>query len=149
MKKEYIAASILGLFILAYVFDSIAGPVGIALQSPFDYVNPNLLSRYPFTTVSIIIRTIALFSSILLLFSFFKKKLLTKGLIMFFIAAMFVLYSIQQLATGLEFIPIQWTMALTWSGLFLIIPSIIFIILGLIFTAIDKTLKPKNEEKEE
>ncbi len=148
MKKEYTAVAILIMFILAYVFDSIAGPVNILLKSPFDYVNPDLLSRYPFTTVSIVIRTIALFSSILLVFSFFSKKTLQKGLTMLFIAAMFVLYAIQELASGIELIPIQWTMALTWTGLLLVIPSIIMIILGLIFTAIDKTLKPANEEIE-
>ncbi|MBI5126897.1 hypothetical protein HZA76_00360 [Candidatus Roizmanbacteria bacterium] len=148
MKKEYSAVAILGLFILAYVFDSVAGPVTILLKSPFDYVNPDLLSRYPFTTVSIMIRTVALFSSVLLIFSFFQKKLLTKGLIIFFIAAMFVLYAIQELATGLEFIPIQWTMALTWTGLLLVIPSFIFIFLGLIYVAIDRTLKPAGEDED-
>ena len=95
MKKEYLAAIILGLFLLAYIFDTIAGPVSFVLKSPFEFLQGDLLSRYPFTTVSIVIKTIALFSSILLVFSMFEKKQLTKGLVMFFIAAMFELYSIQ------------------------------------------------------
>lgn len=144
MKKEYIAVTILGLFILGYVFDYVAGPVAIVLKSPYDYVNPDLLSRYPFTTVSIIIKTIALFSSILLIFTFFKKKLLIKGAFIFFIAAMFELYSIQQLATGGTLIPIQWTMTLTWTGLLLIPVAFVLSIIGLILLIIDKTLK--NED---
>lgn len=148
MKKEYVAVVVLVLFILAYVFDSIAGPVSILLKSPFDYINPDLLSRYPFTTVSIVIRTIALFSTLLLILSFFEKKFLQKGLVIFFIAAMFILYAIQELATDSKLIPIQWTMALTWTGLLLIVPSVIFIFLGFIFMVIDKTIKPTKEEVE-
>jgi len=145
MKKEHIAAIILGLFLLGYIFDYVSGPVNIVLKSPFDYINPDLLSRYPFTTVSIIIKTIALFSTFMLLLSFFQKKLLEKGIGLLFVAAMFILYSIQQLATGLNLIPIQWTMALTWTGILLIPPSIILIILGIIFLIIDKTFKNEVE----
>ncbi|KKQ25049.1 MAG: hypothetical protein US40_C0004G0087 [Candidatus Roizmanbacteria bacterium GW2011_GWC2_37_13] len=145
MKKEYLAAIILGLFLLAYIFDTIAGPVSFVLKSPFEFLQGDLLSRYPFTTVSIVIKTIALFSSILLVFSMFEKKQLTKGLVMFFIAAMFELYSIQQLATGSNLIPVVWTMTLTATGLLLIIPSLIYIVLGLVFLVIDKTIKPVSD----
>ena len=145
MKKEYLAAIILGLFLLAYIFDTIAGPVSFVLKSPFEFLQGDLLSRYPFTAVSITIKTIALFSSIILVFSMFEKKQLGKGLVMFFIAAMFELYSIQQLATGSNLIPVVWTMTLTATGLLLIIPSLIYIVLGLVFLVIDKTIKPVSD----
>jgi len=147
MKKEYIAVAILGLFILGYAFDSVAGPVGIVLKSPYDVVNPDLLSRYPFTMVSIVIKTIALFSSFLLFFSFFQKKLLLKGVLLFFIAAMFELYSIQQLATGMMLIPIQWTLTLTATGLLLFIPALLYLLLGFIYLLINKTLKINDDDE--
>lgn len=147
MKKEYIAAAVVFLFILSYVFDSIAGPVSILLKSPFEYLSGDLLSRYPFTTVSIVIKTIALFATILLVFSFFKKKLLLKGLILFFIAAMFELYTIQQLATGSNLIPIQWTITLTATGLLLIIPTVVYILLGVFYLVIDKTFKGDEDSE--
>ncbi|KKP67906.1 MAG: hypothetical protein UR68_C0020G0016 [Candidatus Roizmanbacteria bacterium GW2011_GWA2_35_19] len=147
MKKEYVAVGILGLFLLGYVFDYVSGSINIVLKSPFDYVNPDLLSRYPFTTVSIIIKTLALFSTILLVLSFFKKKLVVKGLVILFIAAMFVLYSIQQLATGLTLIPIEWTMTLTWTGLLLVAPALIYIIVGIIYLAIDKAFKTTSQDE--
>lgn len=146
MKKEYIAVAIIGLFILGHVLDYAAGPVSIVLKSPFEFVNPDLLSRYPFTTVSIIIKTIALFSAILLVFSFFRKKLLSKGVLLLFIAAMFELYSIQQMATGMALIPIQWTLTLTATGILLLLPTVLFFLLGVFHAIINKTLKNDEEE---
>ncbi len=148
MKKEYIAVAVLGLFVLGYVLDSVAGPVNLVLKSPFEFVNADVLSRVPFTAVSIVIKTIALFSGILLIFSFLQKKLLLKGVIIFFIAALFELYTIQQLAGGLTLIPIQWTLTLAATGLLLVVPAIIFFILGLFYLIIDKTLKSGDDEED-
>jgi len=147
MKKEYFAIGIIGLFVLGHVLDYAAGPLSIVIKSPFEFTQPEIISRFPFTAVSILIKTIALFSTHLLLFSFVEKKYLAKGLVLLFIAGLFELYAIQQLATGMTMIPIQWTLALTVTGLLLLIPALIFLVLGLISIVLSKSLQ--NSEKDE
>lgn len=145
MKKEYVAVGILGLFILGYVLDYVAGPVGIVINSPLLFLDRAILSRYPFTTVSIAIKTIALFLTLILVFSLVEKAYMMKGAVMLFIAALFELYSIQQLATGAMMIPIQWILTLTFTGVTLLVPTIIYFIIGIISSLYRKAVKPKNE----
>jgi len=145
MKKVYVAIGILGLFILGYVLDYVAGPVAISINSPLLFLDQTILSRYPFTTVSIAIKTVALFLSLILLFSFIEKAYLVKGTVMLFIAALFELYSIQQLATGAMMIPIQWILTLTFTGVTLLIPTVVYFIIGIISSLYDKAVKPKSE----
>lgn len=144
MKKEYIFLIIVVLFLISYVLDRVAGPVYIVLRSPFEYINPELLSRYPFTTVAIIIKTIALFSSILFVFSLFEKKFFTKAIVLAFLLTLFELYSIQQIANNINLIPIQWLITISWTGILLIPVVLIFLILGIAFFIIDKTFKKNN-----
>lgn len=141
MKKEFIAVGIIGLFILGHVLDYAAGPVSIVIKSPFEFTSPDIVSRFPFTAVSIVIKTVALFSTFLLLFSFIQKKLFVKGLVLIFIAGLFELYAIQQLATGMMMVPIQWILALASTGLTLLVPAIIFLILGTISMVLEKTIQ--------
>jgi hypothetical protein len=148
MKKEYLAVGIIALFLLGHALDYVAGPVNIVLRSPFEFTQGDLLSRYPFTTVSIIIKTIALFSTFLLVFSLIEKKLLAKGLILLFIAALFELYAIQQLATGVMMIPIQWILTLSLTGIILLLPAVLFIVFGVIALLLEKTIKNDSETDE-
>lgn len=149
MKKEFIAIGILGLFILGYVLDYVAGPISIVIKSPLEFLDPTVLSRFPFTTVSIGIKTLALFSAIILIFSFAKKKFLLKSVLILFVAALFELYSIQQLATGMMIIPIQWTLTLSSTGLLLLIPAVIYFLIGIIHLLINKTLKSDSVSEDE
>lgn len=132
MKKEYLAIFAVALFILGYVLDMLAGSLLITLKNPFDFLKPTYLNTYPFTTVSIAMKSVALFTGTLLVLTFIEKKYLAKGVFLLFLAAMMELYSIQQIATRGNLIPLVWSIALAFTGVFLILPSILFLILGLV-----------------
>lgn len=132
MKKEYLAIFAAALFILGYVLDILAGSLSVTLKNPFDFLKPTYLNTYPFTTVSIAMKSVALFTGILLTLTFIEKKYLAKGVFLLFLAAMMELYSIQQIATHGNLIPLVWSIALAFTGVFLILPSVIFLILGLV-----------------
>lgn len=145
MKKEFVALGILGLFIFGYVLDYLAGPLSLVIKSPFAFFTTEMLTKYPFTAVSIFIKTLALALSTLLVFSFFEKKLLTKSLILFILAALLELYSIQALASGTMLIQLQWILALTASGLVLLGLAVLFLVLGIVALIIEKMTHKQPE----
>lgn len=143
MKKEYLAVAVLGLFILAYVLDYVAGPISLTLTSPLQFLDETILAKYPFTATSVIIRTLGLFSTILLIFSFAQKRWFIKAALMLFLIALLELYAIQQLATGMAIVPIQWTLSFALTGVSLLIPTVVYVLLGIVALVLPKT-KPKN-----
>jgi len=130
MKKEYVGATIVALYILSYVLDYLAGPIDIAITNPFIFLQEQL-PTYPFTAVAIGIKTIAIFLTLFFITSFIEKRFFLKAVIVFCIAALLELYAIQQLATGQRLVPIGWTLSFAFSGLTLILLTIIFTILGI------------------
>lgn len=145
MKKEYVLGAILGLFVFGYVLDYLAGPLPLTINSPYAFFSPVLLTQYPFTAVSILIKTIAIAGVALLIFSFFEKQYFVKAIVLFCIAGLFELYAIQQLRSGSMMIPLEWVLALTSSGLVLLIPTVTFLILGIVYLLIGKLKKEVAE----
>ncbi len=146
MKKEFIATGILGLVIFGYVLDFVAGPVRLGISSPFAFFSPTVLAQFPFTAVSIAIKTASLCGLILLAFSFVSQKFLTKSAVLVCVAALLILYSIQQIASGaMLLLPIQWLLAFTATGIVLILPTILFFLIGIFHTAYNK-FQRKNTE---
>ena len=125
MKKEYLFLVVVGFFIASYVLNFLAGPVSIALKSPFQFLTAVSLSKYPFTAVEIALRTIALFLSLILILSLMEKNYLLKAVIVLIAGALGILYAIQQIATATRVTPIQWTLAFCYAG-FLSLPMIIY-----------------------
>ena len=143
MKKEHIAVVILGLFIFGYVLDFVAGPIHLSLDSPFTFLTSAILSQYPFTAVSVVIKTFALSLSFLLIFSFIEKKFFTKGTVLFCAAALLELYSIQQLGSGILIVPIQWILTFSATGLLLLVPTSVFVCLGIFHLLMGKMQERK------
>jgi len=125
MKKEYFFLVIVGFFLASYVLNFLAGPVSLALKSPFQFLAAASLAKYPFTAVEIALKTIALALSLVLMLSLIEKNYLLKAVIVLIAGALGILYAIQQIATATRVTPIQWTLAFGYAG-FLLSPALIY-----------------------
>lgn len=130
MKKEYIAIIIVALFILGTVMDFLAGPINLPLKNPFDFLQKSVLSIYPFTGISVLFKTLAIVITIVFGMSLIKSKYLAKGSFLFFLVALFELYSIQQIATGARMVPLEWSIAFAFTGILLLLPAIFYFLIG-------------------
>ena len=131
MKHEYILVIIVGPLIFAYVLDAVVNPLNLRLATPYHFFDPNILSKYTFTTTSIIIKSIALIMAPLWFLSFLSLNKLTKGAILLVLAALIQLYALQDVASNSKVIPLEWSISLALTGAILLIPSILYIIIGL------------------
>jgi len=155
MKKEYTLVFIVGLFLLAYVLDAVVNPLGIVLATPYQYINPKIFSQYPFTMASILIKALGIFLTPLWLMSFMEKQYVAKGIILLVVAGLTQLYGVQELATGADLLPIEWTVSFAIGGAALLIPMIFYFIRGM-FSSVSQGLvgpvdkdNPFEEEEEE
>jgi hypothetical protein len=130
MKKENFLVVVAALYILAYVLDHLAGPVLISVRNPFAFLSMSYLSKFPFTAVAIGSRTLALFFSLVLLFSFVEGKYFIKAAIFFFLGVLAELYAVQQIATGMRTTPIQWTLSFAYAGAILLLPALYQLLRG-------------------
>jgi hypothetical protein len=144
MKKEYTLIFIVGLFILAYVLDAVVDPLTIQLATPYSYFNPKNFSMYPFTTASIVIKTIGVFLTPMWLFSFFDGKAMAKGSLLLVFSGLIQLYAVQEVATGSQLIPLEYSLSLTLSGILLLIPAVIYLITGM-FTSAHQSLSGEED----
>ena len=67
MKKEYFLIFSVSLLILAYIIDSISGPVNIVIKNPYQFLSPVFISQFPLTVVGILARSIGVFVGTILL----------------------------------------------------------------------------------
>ena len=126
LAKEYQFLVIISLFIFAYVLEALVNPLQINLITPYSYLNPQILAKYPFTTAIIAIKSIAIFWTPLFLFSFIQKAYAAKGSIFLVLAGLLQLYSLQEIATGAQIVPLEWSLALSVAGILLLIPTSLF-----------------------
>ena len=131
MKHEYILVIVIGLLIFAYVLDAVVNPLKLRLATPYHFFDPDILSKYTFTTTAIIIKSIALIMAPLWFLSFLSLNKLTKGAILLVLAALIQLYALQDVASNSKVIPLEWSISLALTGAVLLIPSILYIIIGL------------------
>ena len=130
MKKEYFVVIAIAFFIFAYVLDWISGPFNITLRNPYQFLSEDVFLRYPFTAVSIAIRTVALLISVLVCVLLLQKKYLQKGIFLLILSALAQLYAIQQIATGMLLLSLQWILSLAFAGLTIIVPGVMFFVIG-------------------
>lgn len=149
MKKEYFLVLILALFILSSVLDFLAGPAKPALKIPFDFLKPAILAVYPLTAVSVGVKTLFISLALLLGFSMIEDLYLAKALALFFLAVLSELYAIQQIATNSRVTPLEWTLGFAATGIVLLLPAMVFMVIGAVKTvhnkltaAVDKTEEP-------
>lgn len=132
MKKEYIVVIATAFFILAYVLDQLSGSVVLPISSPLGFLTENYLRQFPLTAFAIAIRSIALMATVLLVLSFIEHAYFSKAAALFILGILSELYAIQQLATGMRFTNVQWTLSISYAGILLVPALILFIIGGLI-----------------
>lgn len=131
MKKEITFVVTLGLFILAYALDYFAGNLNIVVASPIYFLSENYFKLYPMTFVAVIVRSVAIMLSVTLLLSVMDRQYFKKMAIALFLAFVAEIYSFQILATNSNITPLLWTLAISYGGVLLIIPTIMYIILGI------------------
>lgn len=129
MEKKYFIFTAIGLVIFGYVLDYISGPIYLVLTNPFSFLEQASISMYPLTAVSIAAKTLAIIISVPLALSYMSRKYILKCISIFVLAALCELYAIQQIATGQMTTPIQWTLAIAYAGVGLLIPSLFYLIL--------------------
>ena len=124
--------AIIAMFILSYVIDLLAGPVGISIENPFHFLKQPIISTYPFTALSIGLKVAVIIISILNILTLIAEKQLAKGIFLIFLTAIFELYSIQEIATGNRFISLPWSLSFAFSGVVLLIPALVYIVIGIV-----------------
>lgn len=131
MRQEYWLATVVGLFIFAFVLDSIVNPLQTGvLPTPYHFLQPEIFAVFPLTTVSIIIKASVILITPLLLLSFASWNKLIKGITIFITSGVLQLYALQDVATKSNSIPTEWAVSLTLGGLFLLIPALVYILIG-------------------
>jgi hypothetical protein len=146
MRKEISFVIALCLFALAWGLDTIAGPVALRIKDPIEFFSTPVISKYPLTGVAVVLRSIAIFISLILILSLFEKKQFIKAAVLLFIAGVFELYAIQQLASGIRTTPIQWTLSFAYAGIISPIGLIYYILSG-IFGGVKEKLGVKEEKE--
>ncbi len=139
LAKEYQLLVIIGLFIFAYVLEALANPLSISLSTPYSYLAPAYFLKYPFTSAIILIKSIAICWTPLLLLSFIHKAYAAKGSILLVVAGLLQLYTLQEVATGAQVMPLEWSLALALGGILLILPMLIYFIRHTLSSVKDKT----------
>lgn len=132
MKQEYFVILIVGLLILTYVLDAIVSPLDLNLTTPYHYFTPETLFSYAFTTTSIVLKSIALIMTPLWLFSYTGFNKTTKGASLLVLSGLMQLYSLQAVVTSSSVIPLEWSLALTLTGMLLLIPAVLYLLTGLL-----------------
>lgn len=144
---EYLLFISIGLFAASYALNFIAGPVAISIKHPFQFFDFFILSRYPLTSVEIIIKALAIISAMLFLTSLIEKKFLLKSIIFTILSGIGFLYSLQQLANQGRLTPIQWTISFALTSLFSLPFIFYFLIRGIVEGIFFSFKKEKNKEK--
>ena len=132
MKQEYVLVIIIGFLILAYVLDAIVNPLTINLTTPYHFFDPNIVFKYPFTSVSITLKALALFLGPLWFLSFLDFNKVLKGGILLVLSGLMQLYALQDVVSKTGVLPLEWSLALTFGGLLLLIVAIFYMIAGFI-----------------
>ena len=131
LAKEYQLLVIGALFIFAYILEALVNPLSVELSSPYAFLSPIYFLKYPFTTAVILIKSIAIFWTPLLLLSFIKKAYAAKASVLLVLAALLQLYTLQEVATGAQVMPLEWSLALALAGILLLLPTLIFFLKNL------------------
>lgn len=132
MKQEYVLVIIIGFLILAYVLDAIVNPLKISLATPYHFFDPNLIFKYPFTSISITLKALSIFLAPLWFLSFLSFNKVLKGAILLVLSGLMQLYALQDVVSNSNVLPLEWSLSLTLGGLLLLIPSLFYMIAGFI-----------------
>ena len=142
MPKEYVLVLIVGLFLLAYLLEAVVDPLTLPIATPYQFFQTSYLSKVPFSTAVIIIRTLAIFITPLWLASFLDKAFQFKAVSLLVIGVLLQLYGVQATASSTVGIPLEWAISFTFAGAALFLPMLIFFVKGAFVTK--KSAPPKD-----
>lgn len=144
MKKGYLFVFIAGLFLFSYILEVAASPLTVKLTTPYEFLKPDLISRYPFTAIDIAIKSLAIFLTPVLAISLINRHHFAKGIGLLVLLGLVQLYTIQQVATDAKVIPLEWTISLALASLALLLPALLHLLLGLAYKTKQKLSAPPN-----
>lgn len=147
IPKETTFVVIIGLFLLSYLLEAIVDPLNVHLATPYSYFTPDYFLKYPFTTATVVIRSLSLFMTPLFLLSFISKGFYAKFGVLLTISALAQLYSLQGITSNTTLMPLEWSLSLTLAGACLILPAIINLLKGVIHSAKNKILPEETPEE--
>lgn len=134
IPKEYLLIFVVGLFLLAYLLDAVVNPLKLQLATPYQFLRPEIMGKYPFTAISVFVKAIALFIVPLLALSFIGKSYMLKAGVLLVLGSLVQLYALQDVVTHAEVIPLEWSLSLSVAGLALLVPAAFFFIKGAFFS---------------
>lgn len=142
IKKEYIFVFTVSLIVLSYILESITGNVLIkVVGNPYNFlVDQNNLKRIPLSVFEVGIKSLAIFFSLGLTLSLFKKNYIPKFLFILFFAFLSQLYGIQQVMTRSLITPMTWTLAISYSGILSLTLGIYYLLQSLVYGINDKLI---------
>jgi len=146
MPKEYTLIAIIGLFLLGYLLDALVDPLTLNLITPYHFLQTEHMLKFPFTTASVIIKSIALILSPLWLMGFVKNHYMGKFATLLVLASLMQLYALQEVATNAQIIPLEWSLSLSIAGVVLLLPAVLFFIRG-IFSSLRQNLSTAKMEE--
>lgn len=132
MKKEHILFIVVGFFLLSYLLDAVVNPLNLSLATPYQFFSPKYLAQYAFTTVSIVLKSIAILLTPILFLNFLGISNMSKGITILILSALLQLYALQDVATNNQVVPLEWSLSFSLGGLLLLIPAVFYIISGAI-----------------
>lgn len=144
IPKENMFVIIIGVFLFSYLLETIVKPIKIHLSSPYEFLSPLYFTKFPFTSVVVVIRAISLFMAPLFLVSFIPRRYYTKVGLLFIISFLSQLLSLQEVVSDNTVIPLEWALSLSIAGAALVIPMVIFTLQGL-FVSAKERLKQENQ----
>lgn len=145
IPKEYLFIFIIGLFLISYVLEATVNPLTVRLATPYEFLSRTYLSQFPFSTAVIVIRSLGIFLIPVLLFSFFNGAHFPKAGILLITSALFQLYAMQEVVSGTTLLPLEWSLALAFGGLALLVPMFFHLLAGAFFSTVKK-VTPKPPE---
>lgn len=138
MKREYWLVFIVGMFLFAFILDTVVNPLKLELTTPYHFLTFKNITTYPFTTASIIIKALGIFIIPLWIFSYFEHKYSLKGGLLLILITLLQLYSLQEIATGTQRVPLEWALSISMAGLALIVPMTVYLLRSLLYSAHQK-----------
>jgi len=146
MPKEYWVAAGIALLVLSSVLDSFAGPVSLIVgRNPFAFLSAASLGTYPLTAVAIGVRAVGVFILAVTTISAIDKQYFLKAVGVLILGVLVELYAVQQLATGAQTTPLNWTLAFAYAGA-LLLPAIFYYLLRGAFSGVSSQVSGEPEE---
>ena len=130
MPKEYVLVLIIGLFLLSYLLEAVVDPLTLPIVTPYQFLTPEYITKVPFTTAVIFIRSLAIFLVPVWLASFITKAFQFKAVSLLVVSVLLQLYGVQATTSTTVGIPLEWAISFALGGMALLLPMLIFFVKG-------------------